>query len=381
MKPLRLIIVACFMIIGFSLLPASSAWADSPDRINQLTIDATVSSTGELQVIEDLSLTRSDPNASSSIALTTRGYYDQEYQRRFIYDNLTVTTIDGRRADFSTQQLTDYLLLTIKPSDAKANQPQQYRLQYTIAAVVSPDDKAAHGDEINWNAINAHGELTIGQANMTLHAPTAAESGQCFIGWPAIDKQPTTAKPCSQAVSGLASSKLVFKQGELPPGSGLTLSATWPEGSFHGAEVDLAPISQNPFGLADGGVFPAAGAGLCVVASCLGLASFYRRAAKVQAGVTPLAPRQARWMRIGGAALAVVGSAVAIGLGQWLAGMGILGIGWFTVPAVLFGLGLVTLSSFFKSRRANRAMPVADNPLDDPAMSPAEPGDQPPTTA
>lgn len=205
---------------------------------------------------------------------------DPEHYRSFTITDVTASSSTGAPADVDTERDGGALAIKVGDEDQEIEGVQTYELGYTITGLVNPMVAASGQDEIFWNVIGSQWEIPLNDVSVTLTGPAAVDRYTCFVGKVGSTQTCESATPDGDSVT--------FTAPTVTKGTGLTVVAAWPGGTFVGAEPELITRRNlgNTFTLD-----PATGAvtGLVAVIGVVALAARARRGGRDRqfAGVTP----------------------------------------------------------------------------------------------
>ena len=152
--------------------------------------------------------------------------YNDKYERVYPISNVDVKSPTGAPTKKKVEK-GKTTSIRIGDEDKTVTGRQAYVLSYDVGSVVNsfPDHQ-----ELYWNAIGTEWSVTIGQASATVEGPAAVQKTACYRGY-----QGSTQTCGTSIADGVAR----FGQPQLSPAEGLTVVASFPAGTFPGAEPDL----------------------------------------------------------------------------------------------------------------------------------------------
>lgn len=283
----RLLATLMLVLLAVVGLP-TAAYADDGDHtIMRYDVTADAAQNGAIRVRLDFDFDFGKDEAHGpyvTLPLLQEIEGDPEHYRSFDVTDISASSSTGAPADVETEKDQKALAIKVGDEGVDVEGVQSYVLNYTITGVVNPDVAASGQDEIFWNIIGSQWEVPLNDISVTLTGPADVARTACFVG----EVGSTTA--CASAASTGATA--TFTESQIKPGSGLTVVAAYPVGTFVGAEPVLAPRRNlgNTFTLTP------ATAGVAALVAMLGgglLAARVRRGGRDQqyAGLTPgLAP-------------------------------------------------------------------------------------------
>lgn len=274
---LTLVLVA---VVG---LPATAYADDGDHAITRYDVTADAAQNGSIRVTLDFDFDFGKDRAHGpyvTLPLLQEIEGDPDHYRSFDVTDITASSSTGAPAGVDTEKDGRALAIKVGDEDVEVEGVQSYLLAYTITGVVSPDVAASGQDEIFWNIIGAQWEVPLNDISVTLTGPATVARTACFVG------EVGSTTPCASATSTAATA--TFTQGQIEPGTGLTVVTAYPVGTFVGAEPVLAPrrnlgntFTLSPSTGAAAGLVALIGAGLLVARA--------RRGGRDQqyAGLTP----------------------------------------------------------------------------------------------
>ncbi len=228
-------------LVPLLLLP-TTATAASGDVIDRLDIAIDIRPDGTLDVTETyhwnfgsregLGLTR---------VLDARFDYPPQPGKERVYDyrGFAATSPTGAPAGVWVRDEGARVRVDIGAPDGSADRrtgQQVYVLTYTVHGALNAirdDPRVPDQDELYWNATGHDWEVPIAEATVTVTGPTDAVDHACYQG-----DHGSTATCDTLAVDGPT---VVGGGSDLAPGSGLTIMAAYPPGTF----TRTAPILQD----------------------------------------------------------------------------------------------------------------------------------------
>ncbi|HLV05389.1 MAG TPA: DUF2207 domain-containing protein [Actinomycetaceae bacterium] len=224
------------------LLPASAAAAASGDVVRQLDIDIVVRPDGVLEVTETYDW---DFGTRRGLGLTRTldARFDYPPQpgkvRVYEYGSFSAASPSGAPAGVWAYDEGPRVRVDVGApdgSDDRRSGHQTYVLRYTVDGALNairnhPD--VPDQDELYWNATGHDWQVPIEKATVTVTGPVDVVDHACYRG-----DHGSTAGCDTLDVDGR---EVRATSGPLPPGSGVTVMAAYPAGTFG----DLAPILQD----------------------------------------------------------------------------------------------------------------------------------------
>ena len=237
MSPVRRAVAA--LVLGVATLVAlpTTAHADEDDwSIPRYDVTATAAPDGAVDVRLDFDFDFADteghgPYVTLPLRQAIQG--DPDHYRSFSITDIRAASPSGAPAGVDTEAEGGALAIRVGDEDIEVKGRQSYQLAYRISGVVSPGVGAAGQDEIFWNIVGAQWEVPLRQITVTLTGPAAVGRTACFVG------KVGSTTGCDQASASAGTAR--FAQGSVEPGSGLTILADWPAGTFVNAEPVLVP--------------------------------------------------------------------------------------------------------------------------------------------
>jgi len=266
---------------------AGTARSVVPDQtsgreITRYDVTADVAADGTVQVALDFDFDfGDDPGHGPYLSLPTRVRYDDEWDRRFRYRDVSVTSPTGAPAALDVEDDGSAVVWRIGDPDVDdVSGVQTYHVEYTADGLLNPANAQHSGDELYWNVIGPGWEIPLGDLSVRVTGPAPVEGAVCFSGPYGSDE------PCSSATAD--GDTATYAQDLLPVGALLTVTTGWPAGTFPGVEPILVPPLDPVAGLRP---LTAGGAvALLVVVGGIGLAAArVRRVGRDRAylGLTP----------------------------------------------------------------------------------------------
>ncbi|MET1007987.1 MAG: DUF2207 domain-containing protein [Propionibacteriaceae bacterium] len=227
------------LVLGVATVVAlpTAAYADEDDwSIPRYDVTATAAPDGTVDVRLDFDFDFSDteghgPYVTLPLRQAIEG--DPDHYRSFSITDIRASSPSGAPAGVDTETDGGALAIKVGDEDIEVQGRQSYQLAYRIKGVVNPGVGAAGEDEIFWNIIGSQWEVPLNDITVTLTGPAAVGRSACFVG----KVGSTTA--CDQASASADSAR--YAQASVEPGSGLTVLADWPAGTFVDAQPVLVP--------------------------------------------------------------------------------------------------------------------------------------------
>ena len=158
---------------------------------------------------------------------------DPDHYRGFTVTDVTAASPSGAPAQVQTEEEGGALAIRVGDEDVEVDGVQRYEIGYRIRGVVNPGTGTAGQDEIFWNVVGDQWEVPLSAVTVRLSGPAGVAGARCFAG------QDGDADACAGAE--VAGDTVTYRQDRVEPGSGLTVVAAWPAGTFVGAEPELLP--------------------------------------------------------------------------------------------------------------------------------------------
>lgn len=288
--PRSLLLALGLGVLVLAGLP-SAAHADEDDwSVSRYRLTAAAAPDGAVDVTVDLTFDFADtpghgPYVTLPLLQEVEG--DPDHYRRFAVTDVRASSPSGAPAAVQAETEGRALAIRVGDEDIEVEGRQDYTLSYRIRGVVNPAVGTPSQDEIFWNVVGPQWEVPLDDVGVRLTGPAAVARAACFAG------EVGSSDPCDDvSTSGPTAT---FLQGRVEPGTGLTVLAAWPVGTFVGAEPELVPRRHlgNTFGLD-----PLTG-GLAGAVALLGVGALLRHARRRGrdeqfVGLTPgLAPASA----------------------------------------------------------------------------------------
>ncbi|QCB95373.1 DUF2207 domain-containing protein [Cellulomonas shaoxiangyii] len=291
LRRLAVVALALVLAVGVILLappPATSAVRTTPGdltsgrEITRYDAQADVATDGSVRVEIELDFDFGDePGHGPYLTYPTRVPYDDELDRVFEYDDVSVESPTGAPADLDREDEGSAMVLRIGDEDVDdVSGVQTYRVAFSVRGWLNPANAQHTGDELYWDVIGGGWEVPVSDVRVAVSGPAAVEGVACFAG----PEGATT--PCTAAEADGTSA--TFVQDVVPVGDRVTTVTGWPGGTFAGADPILrekldpfAPVRPLSVG---GGV----AAGVLALGSFLAVARV-RRTGRDRAylGLTP----------------------------------------------------------------------------------------------
>ncbi|GAA1846381.1 DUF2207 domain-containing protein [Microlunatus capsulatus] len=158
---------------------------------------------------------------------------DPDHYRGFEVTDVTAASPSGAPAQVETDEDGGALAIRVGDEDVEVDGVQSYEIGYRIRGVVNPGTGAGGQDEIFWNVVGDQWEVPLSAVTVTLSGPAPVVGARCAVGQDGADAACAAADVSGDAVT--------YRQDRVEPGSGLTVVAAWPAGTFVGAEPVLLP--------------------------------------------------------------------------------------------------------------------------------------------
>jgi uncharacterized membrane protein YgcG len=160
--------------------------------------------------------------------------YDDEYDRVYPIDLLSVETSPGTPADVETSEEQGNFVIRIGDPDVEIMGRHTYEITYRVEGAMNGFE--SH-DELYWNAIGDRWEQTIREANVVVVGPAKITRVACFRG-PFGSTQ-----RCGRAE--VKKGRVVFADANLPPFNGMSVVVALPAGTVE----STAPILDERWSL------------------------------------------------------------------------------------------------------------------------------------
>jgi len=180
---------------------------------------------------------------------------DSTHVREYPISDIQVSSPSGAPSDLKVSK-GPVTTLRIGNPDRTVTGVQTYVIRYRVEGVIN---NFADHQELYWNAIGDEWSVTIATASATVEGPAEVQRVACFQGTQGSTQQcQSTTRPDGTALFGAT---------DLPPGSGMTVVAAFPSGTFPNA----APIVRERQTLARAfSLTPVTGAASLVILGLLG---------------------------------------------------------------------------------------------------------------
>ncbi|GAA4735481.1 DUF2207 domain-containing protein [Modestobacter marinus] len=216
-----------------ALLLAGCTDGGPEEAIRSYEVDLVAAEDGSLQVEETIAYDFADSERHGIERLIPeRAPYEQTRDRLYPISDVTVQSPTGAPADTEVTSEDGVLTVRVGDEDTEVTGRHTYVLSYRVDGVADPGDD---GDRLAWNAVGTGWDVPIDEVDVQLSAPAGPVGGDCAVG--ADDSR--TACPVDRTASG----DLRAQATGLAPGEGVTVSGTYPAGTFAGAE----PVLEETF--------------------------------------------------------------------------------------------------------------------------------------
>ncbi|WP_164699655.1 DUF2207 domain-containing protein [Modestobacter sp. KNN46-3] len=235
-----------------ALLLAGCTDDGQAEAIRSYEVDLVADADGSLEVEETIAYDFADSERHGIERLIPeRAPFEQTRDRLYPISDVVVESPTGAPADTEVTSEDGVLTVRVGDEDTEVTGEHTYVLRYRVEGVADPGDD---GDRVAWNAVGTGWEVPIEQVDVRLTGPAGAApvSGDCVVG---TDDALTACPMDVEAVGAVRA-----EAGGLDPGEGVTVSATYPAGTFAGAE----PVLEETFSPAQAFRLTPATAGLAV---------------------------------------------------------------------------------------------------------------------
>ncbi|WP_193311315.1 DUF2207 domain-containing protein [Georgenia satyanarayanai] len=248
----RLLAVLTLFLAGLLLLPPA-ATAASGDVVRQLDITIEVRPDGTLAVTETYDW---DFGSRQGLGLTrvldSRFDYqpDPDKVRVYEYGGFTAASPTGAPAGVWPTDEGARVRVDVGAPDGSEDRRsgrQTYVLRYTVDGAlnaVRDDPTVPDRDELYWNATGHDWDVPIEQATVTVTGPADVVDHACYEG-----SRGSTAECASLDADG---GRVRATSGHLPSGSGVTVVAAYPAGTFGAVEPILEDRPERLLWAGDG---------------------------------------------------------------------------------------------------------------------------------
>ncbi|MEE6296295.1 DUF2207 domain-containing protein [Georgenia wangjunii] len=229
-----LVLVPALLLPG-GALPAARADAGDDWAVTRYALDGELAADGGvMDVVLDLDLDFGDEEGHGPyLTLPERQEIpgDPDRYRTFDISDVSATSPSGAPADVETESESGMLVVRVGDEDVEVSGVHSYRISYRVSGLVNPG--VVGTDELYWNVIGPGWEVPLRDVSVALSGPADVIAATCYAGGAG------STTPCDG--SDPAGPGATFRQDELEPGERLTVVASWPEGTFTGAEPAYAP--------------------------------------------------------------------------------------------------------------------------------------------
>jgi hypothetical protein len=217
------------------LAVAGCSGDDAGERIRAYDIAIAAAADGSLTVEETIDYDFAG-EARHGIVRTVpdRAPLEQTVDRRYPVDDIAVRSPTGAPTETEVSTEDGGLSIRVGDEDTEITGRHTYVLTYRVAAVA---DAGRDADRLAWNAVGTGWEVPIEAAEVRLSGPPGAvpSAVDCAVGGEG-DRTPC---PVEVGPGG----ELRAGAEDLDPGEGMTVGATFPAGTFAGAE----PVLEDTF--------------------------------------------------------------------------------------------------------------------------------------
>ncbi|MCZ2848653.1 DUF2207 domain-containing protein [Modestobacter sp. VKM Ac-2978] len=263
-----------------ALLLAGCTGDGQAEAIRSYEVDLVAGADGSLEVEETIAYDFGDEERHGIERLIPeRAPFEQTRDRLYPISDVVVQSPTGAPADTEVTSEDGVLTVRVGDEDTEVTGEHTYVLSYRVEGVADPGDD---GDRLAWNAVGTGWEVPIEQVDVRLTGPSGAApvAGDCVVG---TDDALIACPMDVEAVGALRAEAT-----GLDPGEGVTVSATYPAGTFAGAE----PVLEETFSPAQAFRLTPATAGLAVGGLLLLVVPPLLRARRSRpAGAGPRAPQ------------------------------------------------------------------------------------------
>jgi hypothetical protein len=220
---------------GLGLALAGCTGSGQSEAIRSYEVDVEAAPDGSLTVEETIDYDFADEERHGLLrSIPDRAPYEQTRDRRYPISDVTVQSPTGAPAQTEVTTEDGVTTIQVGDPDTEVTGRHTYVLTYRVAGVADPGDD---GDRLAWNAVGADWEVPVDRAEVRLAGPPGSvpASGDCVRG------EQGDATPCPADVG--AGGELRATAEGLAPGEGVTVSATFPTGTFPGS----APVLEDTF--------------------------------------------------------------------------------------------------------------------------------------
>ncbi|MCZ2805511.1 DUF2207 domain-containing protein [Modestobacter sp. VKM Ac-2983] len=235
-----------------ALLLAGCTDDGQAEAIRSYDVDLVAGADGSLEVEETIAYDFADEERHGIERLIPeRAPFEQTRDRLYPISDVVVESPTGAPTDTEVTSEDGVLTVRIGDEDTEVTGEHTYVLSYRVEGVADPGDD---GDRLAWNAVGTGWEVPIEQVDVRLTGPegVAPVAGDCVIG----TDDALFACPMDVEAVGAVRAEATG----LDPGEGVTLSASYPPGTFAGAE----PVLEETFSPAQAFRLSPATAGLAV---------------------------------------------------------------------------------------------------------------------
>ncbi|GAB6898710.1 DUF2207 domain-containing protein [Kineosporia succinea] len=221
------------VLLGAAAVLASSgvARAAGGESITSYDVTMTLRADDSMRVEEKITYDFGDADDKHGITrdIPIEFDYDSDHTRQYPLSDLSVS-VDGAASEPEEDRGKQVSLRIGDPGETVSG-THEYTIAYTLRGVVNDiDDATDEHQELYWNAIGSEWDVPIARATATVKGPAAVQEALCFRG--------QTGSTATCRVTVTQGQARFDSSGALDAGSGLTVVAAFPAGTF----PDAAPI-------------------------------------------------------------------------------------------------------------------------------------------
>jgi hypothetical protein len=232
----RLVRAAGLAVLALGMVVGISGCGGGPElgAFRNVAIDVTLDSDGVAHVAMDFSFDFEGLAGHGPVlSLVRQQEYSKDWKRVYSYSNVTALSTSGAPADLAVDSEGDAFLIRIGDEDVDSvSGVQDYRVTFDAKGLVGAASGEGSGDQFAWDvlALGKGAQPFVG-VTVSVSAPARADLATCLAGAPASNDA------CTGQSQGLRS--VTFTHKRVEPGESLSVTTSYPLGTFPGAAMDL----------------------------------------------------------------------------------------------------------------------------------------------
>lgn len=239
----RLAVGAALVLLGAPIAAVAAVGAEDPDtrydyveHIRSQNVQIRIEGSGDLLVDEEIVYDfASAPRRGIERELVIDELYDNDYERHYDIDILSVSASPGTPAQFQTREELDALIVRIGDPEVTISGEHTYRISYRIHDALNGFDDH---DELYWDVLGDRTKVPIAAASVTVTGPGPLSDPACFVGF-----FYSRGVPCPSAMA--AGRTATFRASDLRPREGLTIGVSFPTGLVPTPRPDISAIRYS----------------------------------------------------------------------------------------------------------------------------------------